>query len=94
MRINHFPVERNQRLVGLGSTPQIQRCTQVLDYDHVAEEVGRHSVVAPIVADQFQHGAADTITQRQGDRHSHRDLRLDGQSVAGVKNHRAGRSSR
>ena len=94
MRINNFSVERDQCLVGVGSAPQIQRRTQVLDHDHVPQEVGRHPVVATVVADQLQHGAAHTFSRRQCHRHTHRNLLLDRQAIPSVKDDRASRSGR
>ncbi len=55
-------------LVGVGLAPQRQRALQVLDDQHVAEQVRGDLVVLPVVADQLQHRPAHAVALRPGGR--------------------------
>ena len=52
--------------VGVRLAPQRQRALQILDDQHVAEQVGRDLVVLPVVADQLEHRPAHAVALRPG----------------------------
>jgi hypothetical protein len=66
MRIDDLAIERDDGLVGAGLAPQRDRLVQVLDHQHVAEQVVGHRVVLPVVADQVQHRPANAVAGRPG----------------------------
>ena len=52
--------------VGVRLAPQRQRALQILDDQHVAEQVRRDLVVLPVVADQLEHRPAHAVALRPG----------------------------
>src|SRR5579872_4782949 len=64
LRVDHLSVERDDRLRRSRLPPQLERPLEVLDDDHVTEEIGRDAIVLAIVADEVEEGPARALALR------------------------------
>ena len=64
VRIDDLAVQGHDGLVGARLPPQRQRALQIVDHQHVAQQVRGDLVVLPVVADQLQHRTTHAVTLR------------------------------